>query len=92
MNKASKSTHDLARGLVRGRGLGTASVPESESSGRDTLPLLDAPSSGSMEVALFFHLGGGFSSSSSSSLSFSSCPSLEKGALVPPDAAPEVSS
>ena len=67
MNEASGSTHDLARGLVQEQCLGMASVPESELSERDTLPLLDAPSSRSMEAALFFPLGGGFSTSSSSS-------------------------
>ena len=69
MNKASEGTHDSARGLVRERCLGTASVPESELSERDTLPLLGTPSSGSTEAALFFPLIGGFSSSSYSSSS-----------------------
>ena len=89
MCEASLGTYDATIGLVRGRCLGIASASETESSEKDILPLLDAPSSGSAEAALYFPLREGLSSSSSPSSSSSSS-SWEEGALVPPDVAPKV--
>ena len=65
----SLSTHDLARGLSRGRRSGLLSTSHAELSARETFPFLDASASRFMEAALFFlpPSGGELLSSSSSS-------------------------
>ena len=68
----SLSTHDLARGLSRGRRSGLLSMSHAELSVREPFPLLDTSASRFVEVALFFLPPSGgdwLSSSSSSSLS-----------------------
>ena len=86
----SLGTYDVARGFALGRLLGVCSASESEPSERVIFSLLDAPSSRSVEAALFFFLPLRGESLSAASSSSSSSPSWEEGTSVYPDTTSEV--
>ena len=80
----------MARGFALGRLLGVCLASVSRPSKRVIFSLLDTPSSGSVEAALFFFLSLRGESLSASSSSSSSSPLWEEGTSVYPDTASEV--